>query len=398
MESTPPFKIPERILSLVPPENYTRLLEAQNRAVSSASSEISVKSTTSEFLEAKIRAIEDDEAYIIPLTRRVRSNQTTIRVLKRQRRALIEDIDDRLVNLDNRQRANAPPDEGLLERAYRDTILTRVIAASKRQPAQQFNKAKFKSAVKEYYGIDLHPDLSWCHILGMFISSTVARASHLVPKSMSPEELAHLFGDLDVVTTLPQNVSSLHKSIEKLLDLGDIAVVPVEGEMTSPRKFRCIVLNPSILDKTVCSIPVYDSSDGFKTFYGWELDNRELKFLNDNRPRRRYLYFRFIVSYLWSRRKDPSISDHVDARKFWPSGGEYLHRSTLKTLARCVSGCDIPSSLIESQTFEKSNDSTKDEKAGMTLAADITDLGKSKGYDDSDLVSSVTDTLRDLNA
>lgn len=101
-----------------------------------------------------------------------------------------------------------------------------------------------------------------------------------------------------------------------------------------------------------------------------DLDGRELKFLKDNRPRRRYLYFRFIISYLNARKLGFSdVAAKIGKRPFWPSGGDYLNRSTLRTLARYVSGADIPESLVEANTFDHPDDPTRATEAGMVIGA-----------------------------
>lgn len=62
----------------------------------------------------------------------------------------------------------------------------------------------------------------------------------------------------------------------------------------------------------------------------------------------------------------------METRKFWPSGGAYLHSSTLKVLARCVSGCELPVDMTSTQTFEATSYQSRDVDAGTTLAAGIT--------------------------
>lgn len=128
-----------------------------------------------------------------------------------------------------------------------------------------------------------------------------------------------------------------------------------------------------------------------------------MKFLNDNRPRRRYLYFRFIVSYLWARRDNPQIESHIGGRKFWPSNGEYLNRSTLQTLARCISGCEIPPYLIQNQTFEDLDDPRMNEVSGMTTGNGINEeerilreRAQPRNQTSSNLIDAVTDSLKQL--
>lgn len=67
------------------------------------------------------------------------------------------------------------------------------------------------------------------------------------------------------------------------------------------------------------------------------------------------------------------VTEKVEAKRFWPSEGAYLHKSTLMTLARCVSGCDLPEDLVKYNTFEASINPARDCQAGMVIAADLQD-------------------------
>jgi predicted transcriptional regulator len=233
MDDKPLFLIPKTILSLMPPSRQQALTAHQKRSVSTASkiSQISQssESTASDFLTAKITALEDETAHIAeikagldeananrslknteyrlqldPLTTRLRSATSTLRVLKRQRKALEEDLDD-AVAVEKRRRQYGPPDEGLLERPYRDTIVIQVMKTDGKKQAPNLSTKKYKKAVNAYYDVHAVPTKSFCHVLGLHIDELVTKAAHLVPKSIGPEELGHLFGDQDVVTTLPQN-------------------------------------------------------------------------------------------------------------------------------------------------------------------------------------------------
>lgn len=82
---------------------------------------------------------------------------------------------------------------------------------------------------------------------------------------------------------------------------------------------------------------------------------------------------RFIISYLNAKRNDVhgDFEKRIEKARFWPSQGEYLHRSTLRTLARCVSGSDIPKDILDSGTFEGSVDAVMDDRAAMACGADV---------------------------
>lgn len=63
----------------------------------------------------------------------------------------------------------------------------------------------------------------------------------------------------------------------------------------------------------------------------------------------------------------------MEERISWPSERAYSHKSTLKTLAHCVSGRDLPDDLIEGNTLETSINPARDSQAGMIMAADLQD-------------------------
>lgn len=67
------------------------------------------------------------------------------------------------------------------------------------------------------------------------------------------------------------------------------------------------------------------------------------------------------------------VTRKAEAKRFWPSEGAYLHKSTLKNLARGVSGCDLPNDLIEDNTFEISINPARDSQAGMVRVVDLHD-------------------------
>lgn len=391
-----PFPIPERISSLMPANRRQALCDHQERSVSNSSrlsevSQNSLQSTTSDFLDAKIAALEDEKEYIScikegleeisssgllssdafqteidPVLRRFRAMSQTLDVIKRQRTLIEEDLEVEV----KRRRITGPLDDGLVQRAYVDTIIPRVMGAAAKIQKNVFNQKKFKKKVNRYYGLTTEYTgvTSYCHVLGFFIPTHSAKAAHLVPKSLSQAEVSHIFGVLDGVLDDPRNSLLLCNPIESLLDQGVIAVVPIPGSITDPTTWRSVVLDESKNENFV-----YKRESG-EIIKVKDLDNRILKFLTENRPRRRYLYFRFLISYLRAkRRKLGDTAEKVEARRFWPSGGEYLNKSTLKTLARCVSGCELPDEFVTNKTFEGSANESRNLQAGMILGADIRD-------------------------
>ncbi|KAJ5775790.1 uncharacterized protein N7511_000801 [Penicillium nucicola] len=93
-------------------------------------------------------------------------------------------------------------DQSLLEYAYRDAIISRVLGASAKQKGSKFDQSVFKKKIYAYYGLNEHcqPGFVWCHVLG-----TNIKAAHIVPKSMTSKEDSHLFEVSDGVLDEPRN-------------------------------------------------------------------------------------------------------------------------------------------------------------------------------------------------
>ena len=104
-----------------------------------------------------------------------------------------------------------------------------------------------------------------------------------------------------------------------------------------------------------------------------DLEGRELQFLTANQPARRYLYFRFLVTYLHAKQSGNSeFTSMVDScQTFWACPGGYLERSTLISLARNISGIQLPPA-ITAHTFDDASASvSKTEDAATILAVEL---------------------------
>lgn len=221
--------IPERVLSAMPASRRQKLGDLRARVVSVASqiSNASHQTSVSDFLEEKITELEAEKDYIRcikdglleaqehgslatidlheqmgPLLHKFRSQADIVRVMKRDQRNLAEDLQDEVNS--KRLRSTDPNDHGLLERAYRDAIIARVMSATARKTKSTFDQGKFKRRVNRFYGIKqptIQKSFSWCHVLGFTIPASSVKAAHIVPKSLSPEEITHIFGQEDEVIT-----------------------------------------------------------------------------------------------------------------------------------------------------------------------------------------------------
>ena len=77
-------------------------------------------------------------------------------------------------------------------------------------------------------------------------------------------------------------------------------------------------------------------------------------FLTANRPARRYLYFRYVITYLHHKREGTLVwVENVEARgTIWATPGPYLRQSMLISLARKVSDHFLPEVFYHDTTFQ----------------------------------------------
>ena len=75
-----------------------------------------------------------------------------LRVLKRQRRIIEQDIEDEVEHHKRERGEDQEPDVSFLERAYTNTIVPRVMGASAKQRKSKFDQKAFTNDVMEYYG------------------------------------------------------------------------------------------------------------------------------------------------------------------------------------------------------------------------------------------------------
>lgn len=231
----PPLSSPEQISSIMAPAHELASDEHNTFRATSQTSQLSNDSIASDFLDTKIaemetkleyircvrdKFIEAKEADVIsqdtfqrelaPHLASFRSSSHVIRALQRQRQLIIEDLDEEVAS--RRQMIDGPTDQRLLECAYKDAIIARVLGANARQKSTKFDHTAFKKAVNAYYGINEHclPGFSYCHVLGTILPTESVKTAYIVPQYMTREEVSHLFGVEDAVLTDPRNGKNIH--------------------------------------------------------------------------------------------------------------------------------------------------------------------------------------------
>ncbi|KAJ9286803.1 hypothetical protein DTO021C3_5535 [Paecilomyces variotii] len=377
----PPLVVPERHISLMSHAHHNAILHrttiSHSRRVSAAST-ISATSSISQFVDQRAQVLEAEidliKAYRSGLSNLKATNKIDIGeydktfreiesrkrrldheslLLKRQRKALEEDIDD---EISARIGASREELDRIMEIAYSSLVTDRVMSASKLKLQRQgpkHNQSKYRERVIRYLQAQPHESVVWCHILGRALPRSSVKAAHIVPKSLESEQLSYFFGASELRVSMDKrNGLTLLDTLEECLDAGQIVIVPMppqpEEEAT---RWKCLVIDHEIMDNVVLAM---DDTIRFKDIHG-----KALEFLSNSRPAKRYLYFRFIITYLFHKRRASNLEwvEEVEAKgTLWATPGPYLRKSMLVALARRASDHYAPEAFWNG-TFEESKES-----------------------------------------
>lgn len=130
------------------------------------------------------------------------------------------------------------------------------------------------------------------------------------------------------------------------MDNGEIVFVPDKPAPGVDIVWRCVVINKSKGPEEVTD------NTRFR-----DIDGKELMFLNSNRPARRYLYLRYVITCIHQKRIGNSdmleqALRRTDVRGYiWATPGPYLRKSMLISLAREVSDRFLPEAFYDTSTF-----------------------------------------------
>ena len=288
-----------------------------------------------------------------------------------------------------------------LEDAYVEALYDSWRRASEESQRQFKKKAlprdKFKKICLEYLDAksqvsSVAPIQLWCHILGWLPQDRV-KCAHIVPFCFDSKELSYMFGTDDAALSSYRNGLFLDKTIEGGWDNRWIAIIPDGSVETTPTEWKLVLLNESIRKEMV-----YQPSEKGGQIVTWnDIDGQRLKFRNENRPARRYLYFRYIMAYMHAVKSQyPNYKEKLPSGTIWASPGKtdgYLRKSVLRALAERAGDVSLPQELVAAGTFLDTDPSSgrdiEDKKAVIELSARIKDkdngtLRDEVGDEDSD--------------
>jgi hypothetical protein len=194
--------------------------------------------------------------------------------------------------------------------------------------------------------VDASRKKGWCPVVQDWVmlgklkaanrEDLVGKTAHLVPHKMGLDTAGIIFGaeGEDVIWSL-SNALWLHPRIEKALDDSQIIIIP-----TSPRKsskeFKLRVIDQTLLEESKRKF-------GDALQYDWtELDGRTLKFRNDKRPSRRFLFFHYLMVVEDTMRTcaekdvDSKMEALFEPGSVWATPGSYRARGILDKLSKRI--------------------------------------------------------------
>jgi hypothetical protein len=430
-----PLEIPQRVSSLLPAAQRKRTLEDFQKRTVSIESRLSTTSSVNEFINLKVENVEEDIRCYIELKQDIFESFRAKQITEKQHQEGLQDLQNKLTELKNEESVlkkqrklleedvtDEMPLYSDVDEAYRNILLSKVAGASGKQSRQQhkFDKSTFRRKVKDFYGSSREISVgttteyeSFCVLFGWLPQGSTA-AAHLVPKSLNSRELQYLFGvDDDSMLSDPRvgtlskafliakaNLEllaiSLSKPVEIALDLGQIVIVPIDAAKTGGElEWMCLVTNKALLPHTLAVNTTYSVSFlsvnsrrvriSNKTIQA--IHRRKLRWSNNNRPAKRYLHFRFIITYLLCKAKGQStdwVNEMAAKGKMWCTPSPYLRRSMLQLLSKECGDHVLPEVFYQGQTFDEEGEGSENEKGMARELRDGLLLSSSQNAEEDD--------------
>ncbi|KAL8931480.1 MAG: hypothetical protein Q9216_007188 [Gyalolechia sp. 2 TL-2023] len=249
---------------------------------------------------------------------------------------------------------------GRVEDAYTTALHTKMRSSSEdgHKQAKKAPKRRSRSDFKDNLTVYLtptdsqHPDELFCNAMGEFVPQMYMKTTPIIPFTFQSRELDYLFGTETSALESERNGLFLVRTVAQQFDNLKITIVPDSSLDIYPIEWKFVVLDPTLLDKT-CFVSFVDPP---RLTRFRDLDGRRLRFRNDNRPARRYLYFKHAMAVMHARiQKFPGSEEKIPSGTMWATPDKrdgYLRRSVLSTIARRIGDDDIlPTDLLLNGTF-----------------------------------------------
>ncbi|KAF1811470.1 hypothetical protein P152DRAFT_459409 [Eremomyces bilateralis CBS 781.70] len=153
-------------------------------------------------------------------------------------------------------------------------------------------QATFSIDVSQFYACR-NEDKYWCPVTQHWLPRKSVTAAHIVPYSFGEKNFKAVFGKATKMSLMDvTNGLFLHRDVEQAFDRKELVIVPLY-QGCQPTIFRACVLDPKKLEGTND-----ERTYGSGTYRWADIDGKELKFQNDNRPARRFLYLHILLTLI----------------------------------------------------------------------------------------------------
>jgi HNH endonuclease len=182
----------------------------------------------------------------------------------------------------------------------------------------------------------------WCPIHGGWFPFKKMKVAHLVPFKLGYQTMGDLFEEENRGHELMWSMGNgmmMHRDFEEAYDEHIFCLLPIE-KPGQPDGWKLVLINEEKRFQKITGKEVWDDYDG-----------KELEFLNDQRPSRRFLYFHYffcIYRAMQERTKGwRTARDKTKTRKLWATPGPYLRVSMLKKLVEVIGDeVELPEELL----------------------------------------------------
>ena len=167
----------------------------------------------------------------------------------------------------------------------------------------------------------------WCCITQRYYSQEDVRAAHIVPYSLGPELVDYIFGSgTGTRMDTADNCLLMHEYVERAFDKGQFVLIPLDASEDPILRWKIKVTDTSALNTKVLGRRLGN------------FDDKEVVFLNENRPASRFLFYHFVVTLLRNKKhRKPGweiFAAELSTGKSFATMGPYMRESMLLALAK----------------------------------------------------------------